>query len=735
MLVNKYFFLYFLFIIISNIDAIKINNSGNQLNFNKLNNGLNITYDHRSLIINGERKLLVSGSVHYPRASVSKWNEILKSSKLAGVDIIETYIFWNVHQPNTPNEFYLEDNANITLFLDLCKENELFVNLRIGPYVCAEWNYGGFPIWLKNIEGIVFRDYNQPFMDAMSTWVTMVVDKLQDYFAPNGGPIIIAQIENEYGWLENEYGASGREYALWAINFAKSLNIGIPWIMCAQEDIDSAINTCNGFYCHDWIDRHWNAFPDQPAFWTENWVGWFENWGQAVPKRPVQDMLFSSARFIAYGGSLFNYYMWFGGTNFGRSVGGPWIITSYEYDAPLDEFGFPNEPKYSMSTQFHFVIHKYESIIMGMDPPTPVPLSNISEAHPYGEDLVFLTNFGLVIDYIQWQGTNYTLQPWSVVIVYSGSVVFDTSYVPDEYIKPSTRDQFKDVPNAINYDSILSFSEWGQSDIINDCIINNESPLEQINLTNDTTDYLWYTTNITLNETTTLTIENMYDFCHVFLNGAYQGNGWSPVAYITLEPTNGNINYQLQILTMTMGLENYAAHMESYSRGLLGSISLGQTNITNNQWSMKPGILGEKLQIYNEYSSSKVNWQPYNPSATQSMTWYQFNISLDGLSSDPSSNAYVLNMTSMNKGFVYVNGFNIGRYFLMEATQSNCTLKQDYIGIYTPSNNRIDCNEPSQSLYHIPLDWLFLQQDKQYATVILFEEVNGDPTKIQLLSL
>ncbi|KAN0039975.1 hypothetical protein ACTA71_011857 [Dictyostelium dimigraforme] len=791
--IKNNFQLLWLLLIIVLVNGISINNFKNkEINFNKReiengNNKINVTYDGRSLIINGERKLLISGSVHYPRTSEEMWPIILKQSKDAGIDMIETYIFWNIHQPNSPSEYYFQGNANITKFLDLCQEYGLYVNLRIGPYVCAEWTYGGFPIWLKEIPNIIYRDYNQQWMNEMSIWMEFVVKYLTNYFAPNGGPIVLAQVENEYGWLEEEYGINGSEYAKWCIEFATNLNIGIPWIMCQQNNIENAIDTCNGYYCHDWIAGHLDQFPNQPSFWTENWIGWFENWGQAKPKRPVQDMLFSNARFIAYGGSLINYYMWFGGTNFGRTSGGPWIITSYDYDAPLDEFGQPNEPKFSLSSKFHQVLHRIENDLLNNQPPkSPIFLSQVTEVHQYGSNLSFITNFGINSsspDIIQWMNQTYTIQPWSVLIIYNNEILFDTSFIPPNTLfNNNTINNFKPINNVIqsiveisdfhlnNYNNNKKDNENVDSSNSNDSgnSINSISPIEQLLITKDTSDYCWYSTNITTTSSSYndkgnlfLTISEFYDYVHVFIDNEYQGSASSPsLCQLHLKPQDNSTTFQLQILSMTIGLENYAAHMENYTRGILGSVLIGNQNLTNNQWLMKSGLVGENIKIFNNNNNdNNINWiqtttpislkysdsSSSTPSSSSSssliqkpLTWYKLNISLIGLPNDISSTVYALNMSSMNKGMIWVNGYSIGRYWLIEATQSVCNQSSienySYIGEYDPSNYRIDCNQPSQSIYSVPIDWLFNNNyNNQYATIIIIEELNGDPNEIQLL--
>ena len=127
-------------------------------------------------------------------------------------------------------------------------------------------------VWMRNnYEGdIIFRDYSDPWMTQMANWMDYIVDYLNPLFASNGGPIIMAQVENEYGWLEKEYGKNGTRYAEWSAEYANNMNVSVPWIMCAQDDIDDVINTCNGFYCHDWLAGHWEKYPNQPGLWTES---------------------------------------------------------------------------------------------------------------------------------------------------------------------------------------------------------------------------------------------------------------------------------------------------------------------------------------------------------------------------------------------------------------------------------------------------------------------------------
>ncbi|KAM7259720.1 hypothetical protein ACFE04_015461 [Oxalis oulophora] len=154
-----------------------------------------VSYDSRSLIIDGKRELLYSGSIHYPRITPDKWPEILHKAKKGGLNIIQTYVFWNVHEPEK-GKFNFEGNYDLVKFIKLIQEHGMYVTLRVGPFIQAEWNHGGLPYWLREVPKIIFRCDNEPFKYYMEKYVTMIIDlmKKEKLFAPQGGPIVLAQI-------------------------------------------------------------------------------------------------------------------------------------------------------------------------------------------------------------------------------------------------------------------------------------------------------------------------------------------------------------------------------------------------------------------------------------------------------------------------------------------------------------------------------------------------------------
>ncbi|XP_010509931.1 PREDICTED: beta-galactosidase 9-like isoform X1 [Camelina sativa] len=139
----------------------------------------NVSYDHRALIIAGKRRMLVSAGIHYPRATPEMWSDLIEKSKEGGADVIQTYVFWNGHEP-VKGQYNFEGRYDLVKFVKLIGSSGLYLHLRIGPYVCAECNFGGFPVWLRDVPGIEFRTDNEPFKKEMQKFVTKIVDLMRE---------------------------------------------------------------------------------------------------------------------------------------------------------------------------------------------------------------------------------------------------------------------------------------------------------------------------------------------------------------------------------------------------------------------------------------------------------------------------------------------------------------------------------------------------------------------------
>ncbi len=210
----------------------------------------NVSYDKRSLLVNGERSYFASVGVHYPRFSEGQWDDIFLKAKNDGYNMVQTYFFHNAHQPKLSQwPWNMEGPANLTLFLEKAAGAGLFVDLRIGPYVCAEWSWGGYPYDLANVPGLVSRSDNPQWESYMRAVVLNVTREFRDFFADRGGPIALGQVENELH-------TSQQTYVDWCGQLAEDTGVKIPWGMCNGNSANNTINTCNGGDCTQFIEEN-----------------------------------------------------------------------------------------------------------------------------------------------------------------------------------------------------------------------------------------------------------------------------------------------------------------------------------------------------------------------------------------------------------------------------------------------------------------------------------------------
>ncbi|KAH9762934.1 Beta-galactosidase 12 [Citrus sinensis] len=695
-----------------------------------------VSYDHKAVIINGQKRILISGSIHYPRSTPEMWPDLIQKAKDGGLDVIQTYVFWNGHEP-TQGNYYFQDRYDLVRFIKLVQQAGLYVHLRIGPYVCAEWNYGGFPVWLKYVPGIEFRTDNGPFKAAMHKFTEKIVSmmKAEKLFQTQGGPIILSQIENEFGPVEWDIGAPGKAYAKWAAQMAVGLNTGVPWVMCKQDDApDPVINTCNGFYCEKFV-------PNQnykPKMWTEAWTGWFTEFGSAVPTRPAEDLVFSVARFIQSGGSFINYYMYHGGTNFGRTSGG-FVATSYDYDAPIDEYGLLNEPKWGHLRDLHKAIKLCEPALVSVDP-TVKSLGKNQEAHVFnsksGKCAAFLANYDTTFSAkVSFGNAQYDLPPWSIsVLPDCKTAVFNTARVGVQ----SSQKKFVPVINAFSWQSYIE--ETASS--TDDNTFTKDGLWEQVYLTADASDYLWYMTDVNIDsnegflkngQDPLLTIWSAGHALQVFINGQLSGTVYGSLENpkltfsknVKLRP---GVN-KISLLSTSVGLPNVGTHFEKWNAGVLGPVTLkglneGTRDISKQKWTYKIGLKGEALSLHTVSGSSSVEWaQGASLAQKQPMTWYKttFNV-------PPGNDPLALDMGAMGKGMVWINGQSIGRHWPGYIGNGNCG-GCNYAGTYTEKKCRTYCGKPSQRWYHVPRSWLKPSGN----LLVVFEEWGGEPHWISLL--
>ncbi|XP_057975801.1 beta-galactosidase 3-like [Malania oleifera] len=696
-----------------------------------------VTYDRKAILINGKRRILISGSIHYPRSTPDMWGDLIDKAKRGGLDVIETYVFWDGHEPS-PGKYNFEGRYDLVRFIKTVQKAGLYAHLRIGPYVCAEWNLGGFPVWLKYVPGISFRTDNEPFKRAMQGFTEKIVEmmKSEKLYASQGGPIILSQIENEYGSESKALGAAGYKYVTWAASMAVGLDTGVPWVMCKEDDApDPVINACNGFYCDAFSPNK----PYKPKMWTEAWSGWFNEFGGTKHHRPVQDLAFAVARFIQTGGSFINYYMYHGGTNFGRSSGGPFITTSYDYDAPIDEYGLIRQPKYGHLKELHRAIKLCEEALVSSDP-TVTSLGNYQQAHVFssgsGKCAAFLANYNTKSSArVVFNNMHYDLSPWSISILPDcRNVVFNTARVGVQ----TSRTQM--LPSGSELFSWETFNE-DISSLEDSSKMTTVGLLEQINVTRDVTDYLWYTTSVDISSTEsflrggqkpTLSVQSTGHALHVFINGQLSGSAFGSKERRGFR-FRGPVNLQagknrIALLSVAVGLPNVGLHFETWKTGILGPVLLlgldqGKRDLSWYKWSYQVGLKGEAMNLVSSDTTS-VDWIQGSLAAKnqQPLTWYKayFNA--------PKGNEpLALDMRSMGKGQAWINGQSIGRYWMAYA-KGDCSVCS-YPGTYRPQNCQAGCGKPTQRWYHVPRSWLKPTKN----LFIAFEELGGDASKISLV--
>ncbi|XAR62545.1 Beta-galactosidase [Bertholletia excelsa] len=695
-----------------------------------------VSYDDKAFIINGQRRILFSGSIHYPRSTPEMWPDIIQKAKDGGLDVIDTYVFWNGHEPS-PGQYYFEGRFDLVRFIKVVQQAGLFVHLRIGPYICAEWNFGGFPVWLKYVPGISFRTDNEPFKAAMQKFTEKIVNmmKSEKLFEPQGGPIIMSQIENEYGPVEWELGAPGKAYMNWAAGMAVSLDTGVPWIMCKQEDApEPIIDTCNAFYCQGFKPNNKN----KPKMWTEAWTGWYTKFGGPVPHRPVEDLAFAVARFIQNNGSFVNYYMYHGGTNFGRTGPGLFIATSYDYDAPIDEYGILREPKWGHLRDLHKAIKLSEPALVSTYPTVTWPGNNL-EVHVFQSDsacAAFLANYDTEsAATVNFENMDYNLPPWSVSILPDcKTAVFNTARVGS---KSSEMTMAKVSSGGFSWQS---YSEETVSADDTDTLA-MDGLWEQINVTRDSSDYLWYLTDVNIDPdegflktgwSPVLTVMSAGHALHVFINGQLSGTVYGGLDNTKLTFSNkvklwAGIN-KISLLSVTVGLPNVGMHIETWNAGVLGPITLkgldeGTRDLTKQKWSCKVGLKGEALNLHTLAGSSSVEWVEGSLLARkQPMTWYKTTFDA------PKGNGpLALDMNSMGKGLIWINGESLGRHWPGYIAVGNCG-SCSYTGNYNENKCQLNCGQPTQRWYHVPRSWLIPSGN----LLVVFEEMGGDPTWISL---
>jgi beta-galactosidase len=310
--------------------------------------------DHFTL--DGKPFKIISGELHYARIPREYWHARLKMARAMGLNTVATYVFWNVHEP-APGQYDFTGQYDLAAFIRAAQQEGLYVILRSGPYACAEWDLGGLPAWLLvSPESAQAIRTNSPlFMQPAQRWITRLAKEVLPLQVGRGGPILMTQMENEYGLYGDDHAYIAHLRDIYTgLGFTDSLLYTADnWRYIPQGSIPGTFASVNfGVRNHQGgMDALARARPEQALFVSEYWPGWFDHWGHPHETRPIAPQI-EDIDYILHRGAGINIYMFHGGTSFGFYSGSSLLkdkflpdVTSYDYDAPLDESGRPT-PKY-----------------------------------------------------------------------------------------------------------------------------------------------------------------------------------------------------------------------------------------------------------------------------------------------------------------------------------------------------------------------------------------------------
>ena len=304
----------------------------------------------RQFLMDGKPYQIIAGEMHYTRVPRAYWRDRFRKARAMGLNTITTYAFWNVHEPER-GKFDFSGQNDIAEYIREGREEGLNVILRPGPYICAEWELGGYPSWLLKDRSLVLRSDDPKYNAAVQAWFARLGKEIQPLLLKNGGPIIAIQVENEYGsfgddrvYLENVkkqiVDAGMGDTILYTSNPPEATVAG------SLPELPTVVNFGTG-HAKASFARLEALRPDGPRMSGEYWAGWFDSWGQKHHETDANEEA-AELRWMLQQGYSLSIYMFEGGTNFGwmngaNSDGRNYApdTTSYDYDAPLDERGEP----------------------------------------------------------------------------------------------------------------------------------------------------------------------------------------------------------------------------------------------------------------------------------------------------------------------------------------------------------------------------------------------------------
>jgi beta-galactosidase len=328
-------------------------------------------------LLDGQPFQMISGELHPARIPAEYWLHRIQMAKAMGCNTIAAYIFWNYHESEPGVYDFSTGNHNLKEFIKLVQEEGMWLIIRPGPYVCAEWDFGGLPPYLLRIPDIKIRCMDPRYMEPAEKYIAKLSEEIKPFLITKGGPILMLQIENEYGSYGNDRNYMMRLKEVW-----KESGVDIPtftadgatnYMLEAGTLPGSAIGLNPGGSEAD-FDLAEKLYPGVPVLSSETYPGWLTHWGEDWA-RPDTARLMKEVRFLMDTKKSFNLYVVHGGTNFGFTAGAnsgrkgyeP-DITSYDYDAPINEQGVATPKYYALRKLIGSYLPKGKKL-----PPVPEP--------------------------------------------------------------------------------------------------------------------------------------------------------------------------------------------------------------------------------------------------------------------------------------------------------------------------------------------------------------------------
>ncbi|WPO90607.1 glycoside hydrolase family 35 protein [Chryseobacterium sp. HR92] len=478
-----------------------------------------------SFFLNAKPFTVYSGEMHYPRVPSEYWKHRLEMMKAMGLNTVTTYVFWNYHE-ESPGKWNFSGEKNLQKFIKTAQEVGLYVIIRPGPYVCAEWEFGGYPWWLQNNKDLEIRRDNQAFLDECRKYINQLAKQIVPLQINNGGPVIMVQAENEFGsYVVQRKDIPLEEHRKYSHKIKEMLlksGISVPLFtsdgssLFKGGSIEGALPTANGESDIDILKKSINEYNGGkgPYMVAEYYPGWLDHWAEPFVKVSTEEVVKQTKLYLENGVS-FNYYMIHGGTNFGFTSGANYDkdhdiqpdLTSYDYDAPISEAGWAT-PKYNALREVFQKINKSRL------PDVPRPMKVIT------------------IPTIKFSKVNS---------------LFDLT----------------DRQKPIVSDQPLTF--------------------EDLNIGSG---YILYRRNFEKDQKGKLEIKGLRDYANIYINGKWKGelNRVNKKYDLDIEIKSGD---RLEILVENMGRINYGAEIVHNLKGIISPVKIDGVEIYGN-WEMLP---------------------------------------------------------------------------------------------------------------------------------------------------